>query len=68
MKAMDNVLITGTSTGIGYETALYLARKGFRVYATMRNLAKAEPLTAGQLELEGSFSLRRSACISAAVW
>lgn len=39
-----NVLITGTSTGVGYEAALLFAQKGFKVYATMRNLAKAEPL------------------------
>ncbi|MGH1338692.1 MAG: SDR family oxidoreductase [Aureispira sp.] len=38
------VLITGTSTGVGFESALLFAQKGFRVYATMRNLAKAEAL------------------------
>lgn len=33
-------VITGSSSGIGLETALTLARKGFLTYATMRNLAK----------------------------
>ncbi len=41
---MQNAVVTGTSTGIGFETALHLARKGYRVFAGMRNLAKAEPL------------------------
>ena len=44
MKNLRNCLITGTSSGIGYATALRLARGGMHVYATMRNLDKAEPL------------------------
>jgi NAD(P)-dependent dehydrogenase (short-subunit alcohol dehydrogenase family) len=35
-------IVTGSSTGIGYETSLTLARNGFLTYATMRNLNKAE--------------------------
>jgi NAD(P)-dependent dehydrogenase (short-subunit alcohol dehydrogenase family) len=39
----DNVaVVTGSSTGIGYETSLILARNGFLTYATMRNLNKGE--------------------------
>ena len=35
-------VVTGSSSGIGLETALTLARNGFLTYATMRNLAKSE--------------------------
>jgi NAD(P)-dependent dehydrogenase (short-subunit alcohol dehydrogenase family) len=33
-------VITGSSSGIGHEIALILARNGFRTYATMRDLQK----------------------------
>ncbi|MEX2205668.1 MAG: SDR family oxidoreductase [Myxococcota bacterium] len=39
-------VVTGTSTGIGFVTALHLARNGFRVFAGMRKLEKAGPLVA----------------------
>jgi NAD(P)-dependent dehydrogenase (short-subunit alcohol dehydrogenase family) len=35
-------VVTGSSTGIGYETSLILARNGFLIYPTMRNLNKSE--------------------------
>ena len=41
---MQTAVVTGTSTGIGYETTLTLARRGYRVFAGMRNLGKADPL------------------------
>jgi NAD(P)-dependent dehydrogenase (short-subunit alcohol dehydrogenase family) len=41
---MEIAVVTGTSSGIGYATALHLARNGYRVFAGMRNLGKAEPL------------------------
>lgn len=37
-------LITGTSSGIGYQTALMLARNGYQTFATMRNAKKAKSL------------------------
>lgn len=37
-------VVTGSSSGIGYETALTLARNGFRTFATMRNLDKAKSI------------------------
>ena len=39
-----NVLITGTSTGVGFESAILFAKNGYKVYATMRNLKKAVAL------------------------
>ena len=53
---METAVVTGTSTGIGFATALRLARHGFHVVAGMRNLTKAEPLRAaatdGRLPVE----------------
>nr|WP_294899969.1 SDR family oxidoreductase [uncultured Pedobacter sp.] len=37
-------LVTGTSTGLGLETSIKLAKAGYLVYATMRNLDKQELL------------------------
>ena len=34
-------VVTGSSSGIGYETSLLLARNEFETYATMRNLKKS---------------------------
>ncbi len=42
----NNVLITGTSTGVGFESAILFANNGYKVYATMRNLDKADALKA----------------------
>lgn len=37
-------LITGSSTGLGLETASLLAKNGYKVYATMRHLEKQDAL------------------------
>ncbi len=39
------VAVTGSSSGIGYETALAFARNGYTTYATMRNLQKGSDLS-----------------------
>jgi len=68
---MDVCLITGTSTGIGEAAALSFARAGFRVYATMRNLAKSDtlknaaaaedlPVTVVQLDVTDQDSITRA--------
>jgi NAD(P)-dependent dehydrogenase (short-subunit alcohol dehydrogenase family) len=37
-------IVTGSSSGIGFETAVALARNGFYTYATMRNLNKSKSI------------------------
>ena len=37
-------LVTGSSSGIGFETSLALARNGFYTFATMRNISKGEKI------------------------
>jgi len=41
---MAIVLITGSNSGFGFEAALAFARRGDRVYATVRNASRATPL------------------------
>ncbi len=43
-KRQQIALITGSSSGIGFETSLLLARSGFHTYATMRNLGKSKEI------------------------
>ncbi|HSF00203.1 MAG TPA: SDR family oxidoreductase [Nitrososphaeraceae archaeon] len=38
-------IVTGSSSGIGLETSLLLARNGFYTYVTMRNLDKSKAIT-----------------------
>jgi NAD(P)-dependent dehydrogenase (short-subunit alcohol dehydrogenase family) len=38
-------VVTGSSSGIGFETSLLLARNGFYTYATMRNIDKSNKIT-----------------------
>ena len=37
-------VVTGSSSGIGYETSLSLAREGYFTYATMRDVKKADAI------------------------
>lgn len=43
------MLVTGTSSGLGLETSVYLAERGFRVFATMR-----DPSRRGRLDAEAA--------------
>jgi len=67
---MPSALITGTSTGIGLETALLFARRGYSVYACARNPGSSEglrkavadglPLTLVTLDVDDDASVRRA--------
>jgi NAD(P)-dependent dehydrogenase (short-subunit alcohol dehydrogenase family) len=37
-------VVTGSSSGIGFETSLLLAKNGFFTYATMRNIDKSDAI------------------------
>ena len=47
---MKNILITGCSTGFGFNAAKYLAGKGHHVYATMRNIRGKNAESAAELK------------------
>jgi short-subunit dehydrogenase len=42
MEKQSIAVVTGSSTGIGFETSLLLARNGFYTYATMRDTHKGD--------------------------
>ena len=64
-------LVTGSSTGIGYETALALARDGYRTFASMRDTRAGEgllgvaageglPLEVVELDVNGPDSVKKA--------
>jgi NAD(P)-dependent dehydrogenase (short-subunit alcohol dehydrogenase family) len=64
-------VVTGSSSGNGYETSLTLARNGFVTYATMRNPNKSEnikslaekeklPLKTVQLDVTDDISVKKT--------
>lgn len=55
----DAVIITGSGTGLGLETALHLATRGFRVYATVRNVDQAPQVQAAAAERGVSLEVLR---------
>jgi NAD(P)-dependent dehydrogenase (short-subunit alcohol dehydrogenase family) len=67
---VSSVLITGTSKGIGYETALAFARAGHRVFATMRNPSQSDlgqaaarenlPITVSTLDVDSDESVKEA--------
>ena len=44
MEKQSIAVVTGSSTGIGFETSLLLARNGFYTYATMRDTFKSDKI------------------------
>jgi len=62
---MPTALVTGTSTGIGLETALYFARQGYRVFAGARKpevMERQQNLVLVKLDVDQDESVR--ACVA----
>jgi NAD(P)-dependent dehydrogenase (short-subunit alcohol dehydrogenase family) len=68
---MASVLITGTSKGIGLETALAFGRAGHKVHATMRNPSQSPqlaetavrenlPITVSTMDVDSDLSVREA--------
>jgi NAD(P)-dependent dehydrogenase (short-subunit alcohol dehydrogenase family) len=68
---MTSVLITGTSKGIGLESALAFGRAGYKVHATMRNPAQSPelaetaareklPITVSTMDVDSDQSVSRA--------
>ncbi len=71
---MKTAVVTGSSSGIGFETSLMLARKGFKVFAAMRSLdrglqllnqATQEALDIQMIQMDVSDSASVTAAFSA---
>ncbi|GLK74420.1 SDR family NAD(P)-dependent oxidoreductase [Ancylobacter dichloromethanicus] len=62
MSITKIVLVTGVSSGIGRATALKFAEAGCRVYGTVRDLAKAQPVpgvTLVEMDVRDEVSIER---------
>jgi NAD(P)-dependent dehydrogenase (short-subunit alcohol dehydrogenase family) len=70
-KQQQIAVVTGSSTGIGFETSLLLARNGFYTFATMRDISKGKliekmateenlPLEVLCLNVDNSYSVKET--------
>ena len=57
MQQKKIAVVTGSSSGIGFETSLLLARNGFYTYATIRSLDKSSKLVDISNEEDNNLSL-----------
>lgn len=68
METKKVILVTGASSGIGFDTAQTLARQGHRVYAAARRLELMEPLKADGVQvmkLDVTDDASMQACVDA---
>ena len=53
------ILVTGTSTGLGIDIAIQLAKQGHKVFATMRNLEKKSALVGAAEKANVTLSIKQ---------